>query len=152
MAKFDAAEAVEVLEFDFTRYGGMKGVIPEPSTKKVETFNVEMRAFAQEMRDTLSGATGGMDLKALADMKDEDFDEGDLDKVVDAIESIPDDMFSQQQERLSGALGRLCSGTPDQDQLMRLPFRVFTAFNKWIVGEIRPEKGTPATKASRAGR
>lgn len=144
MAKFNAGEIVEPLEYDFTRYGGSAGVIPEPTSKKVDEFNDTMRRYAAEAKKKISDATGGKSLSAIIQM---DENSADAEEILDALEGLDSNMLSGQQETLAEALGKLCSGSPDKDQLLRLPFRVFAAFNKWMVAEIRPEKGTPATKA-----
>ena len=50
MSKFDAATAVEEMEYDFSKYVGGVGVIPEPTTGQMNTYVVSMRRLMTEYR------------------------------------------------------------------------------------------------------
>lgn len=153
MGKFDAATAVEALEYDFTAYGGSKGQIQEPSTGAVNAFFNNMKAMFKEVKG----------LQALANVDVEELDEGQMGDLVGKMEDVGD-ISSKFQEHSTGALAELCGATwvPDEDaedpkeqghyeggsptheDLKKLPFRVNQAFTQWLMAEIRPKKTTPA--------
>lgn len=127
MAGFDAATAVEPMEWDFSHYGGGKGVVPEPSTREMQDFQ---RDFAKVMRK-------GQKLE----VSDEDamkMSEKEFDKLQKDAQAIG--------EELDELIARLCKGTPSREDVATLPFRVKTAFSKWLMEQFAPEGGTSGTK------
>lgn len=155
MAKFDAATAVELLEYDFSKYGGTKGEVQEPTTGKVSDFFNNMRAVIQEVR-ALQGSAG--DLQSPA----EDMSEEEIAQRMAAIEEASEGAQHFQQRTIE-LLAELCGaewedrgedervlvgGAPSLDDLSRLPYRVLQAFSRWIVESIRPKETTPDTRPS----
>ncbi|AWY07506.1 hypothetical protein SEA_LAZERLEMON_23 [Streptomyces phage LazerLemon] len=127
MAGFDASTAVEPMEYDFTAYEGSKGVVPEPSTKEMQVFQ---REFAKVMRK-------GQALE-ISDDEAMKLSEKQFDKLQKDAEAIG--------EELDELIAGLCKGTPSREDVAKLPFRVKTAFSKWLMEQFAPEGGTSGTK------
>lgn len=126
---FDAGKAVDPMEWDFTTVeGGIgKGVVPEPSTREMKAFQSE---FAQIMRD---GRKLEVSDAEAAEMSDKDFK---------AFQKKADEIG----ERLDIAIAKLCKNCPSQEEVASLPFRVKTAFSKWLMEQFNPEGETSGTK------
>lgn len=127
MAGFDAATAVDPMEYDFTKYGAGSGVVPEPSTKEMRDFQ---RDFAKVMR---KGQQLEVSDEAALKMSEKQFEK--LQKDAEAI-----------GEELDELIGRLCKGTPSTADVALLPFRVKTAFSNWLMKQFAPEGETSGTK------
>ncbi len=135
---FNAGEVLEPLDYDFSAFGGPVGVIPEPSSGAVKDYFRAMKNLAKEARKfkDIEAKLGNID-----DVSDEELAERMA--TIDEAEEGADELQRAQKE----ALAALCSNTPSFDELDRLPFRIFTAFNKWLVGEINPKTAAPGSKA-----
>ena len=153
MAKFNAATAVERMEYDFTEYGGGEGVIPEPTTQAVNEFFSEARAIMKRAKELQARVQG--DRAEVSDLNNEE--------AIEALSNLADeagDLTNQVQDDMARAISILCGaqwvgengsatlvgGSPTADQLKTLPFRVMQAFSTWIMEEIRPKKVAPGTK------
>jgi len=126
MAGFNAATAVDPLDFDFSKYGGPTGVIPEPSTKQVEAF----LNTAQDVAKLLGIAPG----QALS---------------VESISAIPQDAAEKMNALMTERVLELCAGEITEEDLDKLPFRVRSAFTAWLAGELAPDPTTPAAATRR---
>lgn len=139
MGSFDAATAVEQLDYDFTAYDADKGVIPEPSTGQMEAYFNEVREIAQRARKLQESAKKMQEREKSGDaMSDEEAQE--------VLAAMDEFSLAKFQSEMSAAIARLCSDSPSEDQLAKLPHRVLQAFMKWISGEFRPEAGVATTK------
>lgn len=138
MARFDAATAVEELEWDFTKYGGKTGVIPEPQTKQVNDFFKSMKAMVREVKQ-ISKNTPALSLDA------DNLSEEDMEALSDQIDASGQ-IAEEYQQRTRELLAELCSNSPNAEDLAVLPQRVLAAFSTWLVGELRPKQQAPATK------
>lgn len=130
MAKFNAATAVESLDYDFTAYKpDAVGVVPEPTTKQIQAYFDAVRNIAKTMQSLKSDV--------------EQANSGNLpDEEVAAILSKMEELdIATYQDEMKDATVALCSGTPSREDLDVLPFRVLQAFMQWITGEFRPEGG-----------
>lgn len=129
MAAFDAGTAVDPMDYDFTTVPGGKGkgTVPEPSTEEMKDFQ---RDFARIMRDGQKLEKTDEEMTA---MSDEDFEV--FQKSADAI-----------GERLDIVISTLCKNQPSQEEVATLPFRVKTAFSKWLMEQFSPEGETAGTK------
>lgn len=160
MSRFDAATAVEAMEYDFTKYGGSVGEIPEPTTGQMNDFMVGMRRLLAEYRSQMPTQDDD-DEKDPRDMSSEE-----LGQMMDSLE---DNMAlaAEFNEKSILLTAEFCSHQPSTDELSKLPMRVMRAFSKWLMQQINPkeeeEKGTiralpapqdrrPATKGSRKAR
>lgn len=139
MGTFNAATAVEQLDYDFEAYGGGKGTIPEPTTGQMEAYFNEIREIAANARKLQESAKKmqerGNDAEALSDEETQE--------ILAAMDSFS---LQQFQSQMSAAIARLCSDSPSEEQLSKLPHRVLQAFMKWISGEFRPEAGAATTR------
>ena len=107
MAGFDASTAVEPMEYDFTAYGGSKGIVPEPSTKEMQVFQ---RDFAKVMRKGQALEISDEEAMKLTDKQ--------FDKLQADAQGIG--------EELDELIAQLCKGEPSREDVAKLPFRVFT--------------------------
>lgn len=129
MAGFDAGSAVDPMEYDFTSVpGGVgKGVVPEPSTKEMKDFQKEYAAIMRR----------GQQL----DVSDED-----ALKMTEKEFATFQAKVAKIGEELDECIARLCKNTPSAEEVATLPFRVKTAFSKWLMEQFAPEGGASATK------
>ena len=147
MAKFVPSEHVERLEYDFTEYGGSTGVIPEPSTGRVNGFFRDMKSMMREV-SALQSLVKDLDVE---EMSEEDM-VAKMSQVEEA-EAVGSEFQQRSMENLAilcGATrnddGTIEGGTPGVAEFELLPYRVLQAFSTWLMGEIRPKKETPGTK------
>lgn len=117
MAKFNAATAVESLEYDFTHYGGKAGTIPEPSVEQVNTFLSTINSAYKRI----------------------------LSITPDEAAEMSEEEAEQLGSGVADALAELCSNQPSREEIEALPFRVMAAFVGWVAGEISPNQATPGT-------
>lgn len=159
MAKFDAATAVEEMDYDFTKYGGREGVVPEPSTGQVNKYFAGMRVLLREAQaaSAKAKALNGVNLEEMGD-----------DELAEAFENVDSAVAeaSDFQAKTMELLAALCSDQPSVEELSVLPVRVLQAFNKWVIRQINPKSEgeaevvqirtpqdrRPATKGSRKAR
>lgn len=161
MAKFDAGTAVETLDYDFTAFGGGRGTVPEPSTKKVNQYFNEIKAVAKDVKALQAQAKSVENIEEFSD-----------EAAMEVLDSVDMDELQEQatdfQARMVEALAVLCGGewvdnepdaegksggkrhveggSPSLEDLEGLPYRVLQAFNQWLMEQIRPKRTTPATK------
>lgn len=143
MAKFDAASAVEEMEWDFTTFAGKtaRGVVPEPTTGQVEEYFNGLRNLVLQMKSEIKEKTG-LDVENLKNVKEEDLAE----ETIKAMTNMGESMLSEQQAGLAELTAKVCSEKPNSEQLMKLPYRVFSEFQKWLMGELRPNSQATGTK------
>lgn len=160
MAKFNAATAVESLDWDFTAFGGGEGTIAEPTTGAVNKFTSNVKGMLKEVKALQKSAK---DLEGLADI--EEMDEAELAEKMGKIDEASEGAETFQRmtlEHLAELCGakretyptqegdgdpgyRFVGGSPSLEQLETLPYRHLQAFSQWLMGEIRPKKTTPGT-------
>jgi len=131
---FDAGNAVEPLDFDFSAFvEDCKGTIPEPSQGALERFFDATREI---------GTQAGVAALEQASSASE---------VAGALATASEDVLDALTDKLVVAVADLCSGTPSLEQIQQLPFRVRQAFIDWLLGEITdPTKLNPASRDSLA--
>lgn len=127
MAAFDAGSAVEPMAYDFTTTpsGQGKGVVPEPSTKDMKNFQ---KAFAAITREAAK-----LDVEDIAKTSDEEFE-------------LLQKKGEELGERLDAAIAKLCKDKPSAEEVATLPFRLKTAFSRWLMEQFNPESAASATK------
>ncbi len=47
---FNAAKAVQALDWDFSAYGGGSGTSPEPSTRAIQHYQQQLRVYVQALQ------------------------------------------------------------------------------------------------------
>lgn len=123
MPKFDAGSAVEPLEFDFSKYGGKTGTMPEPSQTEFAKFaakqqSIQLEALSMQKRLDAADKDGKLDAEFLAEVEAEG---------------------KKLDDRLSAAIAELFKDQPSVEDMGRLPYRVKQALSVWIVGKFSPE-------------
>lgn len=151
MAKFNASD-IEVLEYDFEKFGGGSGEINEPTTARVNGFFRDMKNMFKEVQ-SLQAQAKGMDVEV------EEMDDEALAEAVGKVDEA-EAGASEIQQRMIENLAVLCGGefvddgvgqqvvvggAPSLDALNTLPYRHLQAFSKWLIGEISPKKTTPGS-------
>lgn len=145
MAKFDAATAVEPIEYDFSEFGGASGVTPEPTTDALDRFMDELRVLFEKirrMRDKIhterTKAPEGVD------------PEGEEDLAMEAAKLVEmDELRGASKEILKTmqlVIADLTQGKPSEEDLAKLPQRVFMAYLAWLVDQLKPKAITPGTR------
>lgn len=133
---FDAG-VYGTLRYDFKKFGGVQGVIPDPSDEQIETFMRNMRDTAKEFGQDESVDPDSMSAEELQELME---DEAAL-------------QIKEAQVKISGLVGDLCSSSPSADELLALPLRVRQGFMRWLQGKLLdPESEAADTTPSRVTR
>lgn len=135
MTTFDAATAVEQMEYDFSKYvegDDASGIIPEPTTDQMEAYFTGAKAIAKKVKGLQADAKG---LQEKADSGEISDDE--MEQVLSSMDSVS---IKAVQGEMADLIGALCSNSPSAETLMRLPYRVLQAFFGWVQGNLRPER------------
>jgi hypothetical protein len=130
MAGFDSGTAVEAMDFNFEAHGGPKGVIPDPSQKKMRKFQ---RAAGEIQREFKLLMKANED-----DDKNPTLSAEELNALADKADALSD--------KLDDVIAEMCSGIPSAEEVHKLPHRVKMAFTEWLMEQFRPEASTAATK------
>lgn len=134
---FDAATAVEPMDFDFSKYAvddkgkvlpGAKGTVPEPSQE-------EFRAYSRGLTK-LGIAFRAVEKKS--ETHDEDGKRVREDLTEDEINALSDEVqvLGDQVDTLVATLSK---DQPSKDLMAKLPFRVKNKFAKWLQEEFAPK-------------
>lgn len=136
MAKFDAAEEIDELEYDFSKYStspAAVGSIPEPSAKQISAF---LSTIAQMIREELDGNG------------DTSLDADNPAELLAALDKMTEAQFTKQSKTMCAAIAKLCSNMPSEAVLTKLPWRLQQSFAGWVQGHFFPEASRAATNAS----
>lgn len=158
MAKFNAATAVDTLDWDFTAFDGGEGVISEPSTGDVNRFFKNMKKMMKDVKALQKNVRSLEEFSDVEEMSDEDvtaqmgkIDEAELGaeefqrRTMECLAELCGAKWVTNAENLDES-DILVGGSPSLEQLQTLPYRHLQAFSEWLMGEIRPKKTTPGTK------
>lgn len=130
MGSFNAAAAVEPLEYDFTAYmDGVQGVIPEPSQGQVS-------AYFREIAEAVDEVKGLREKVAAIQNENGEVDEENVD-VAELMEEMKSFNMDETLGKITRATATLCSDQPSYEQIDGLPFRVRQAFIKWVGSQFR---------------
>jgi len=131
-ASFDAGTVIEPLEWNFEKYGGGSGVIPEPTDRQFAQFQKSIKSLLESsgMMPLARAAAGGNINPADALKLMSEMPEGGLDKLNDQMVEI---------------ISVFTSNCPSAEQINRLPMRVRQAFMGWVMGQFGPKASPPAT-------
>lgn len=153
---FDAGASVVPLDWDFTRFGGGKGVSPEPSTRQIEKFFRGWSALQQAIINTKSAA-----LQNVRDLSPDEAKERMLkyaelsideayELAYDELEALADPNETADNDRKMAQLAsELTSGCPSVEQIQTLPHRVRAVYYRHLIKEMNdPELFAAATKPS----
>lgn len=136
MPKFNAESIGGEIEYDFTKWGGPEGVVPEPPRHLV---NALMKNITKAFKDADLGPETG---------------EGEVlspEQVADTMNKIEDEeMFQNLTDKLVEHLAEVCGGSPSKKDLEALPYRPFMGFFGYLIGNLtNPEASAPDTNSSR---
>jgi hypothetical protein len=162
MAAFNAASIVEPLDYDFTgmalapnnirELADVRGVIPEPSSVQVRRFMQasarELQRIQREAADAAGKAGQGTGEPAEdAEGADADIGAGDVADAIELLAGADERAGEAARKRDAANVSKLCSGEISAETLMKLPFRIYRGFGKWLWEEITdPEAVTGAGK------
>ena len=133
MAGFDASTVCEGLDWDFSKFDGGKGTIPEPSDRAIAAFFKEMSALTKKLIE-----------------KAEIPDAPSAEDVLRALADIPEsELFMEMVSGTAKSYAKLCSNQPTVTQLNKLPMRVRFRFYAWLMTELRPEAAGADTTTPR---
>lgn len=139
---FNIVDEVEDLAFDFTKalpnVPGASGAIPEPSAKQIGAF---FTAIAQVIRDQV-------DLGK--DDDESEFDPKNPADLMRALDSFTEAQFVKVSKQMCAAHAKLCSNTPSEAILSKLPYRHQQAFFGWVQESFLPNQSSAATSPSPA--
>lgn len=138
MPKFDASTIGGDIEYDFSKWGGPAGVVPEPPRNAVS-----------KLMKTVSTAFKEMGLRD-EDADDESLTPNDVVNTMAKAEEDDEELFEKLTEKLTDALAEVCAGSPSRDALAALPYRPFMGFFGYLIGNLTNPEGTrPGTSNSR---
>lgn len=126
---FDAGAVVEPLDYDFTKYGGRKDTIPEPTDKQIDALFKDIYNVVRKLLEPL-----GQEVPEDARQNPE--------LLLMAVAGMSDDQlpqFADFMKDLAGVFAKACTHNPKVSELQALPMRVRMHFYGWLVGELRPE-------------
>lgn len=122
------------LRYDFKTFGGIQGIVPDPSDEQIEAFMRGMREMAKKY--------GG----------DEDLDVDNLsaEQLQDLLEDDSNLRITEAQQEIAELTSELTSGSPNKEQLLALPFRVRQGFLRWLQTKLMdPEANAAGSTPSR---
>ena len=141
MTSFDAGTIVEELDYNFEKFGGRKGTIPEPDEATIITMYAEMDQLVKEI------AAEHVELPPDTTAED----------LVQALNLVT---MSESYEPMLRGMTRIhakaCSHSPSEEELEQLPPRIRALFFQWFQKMMRPEleaaDSTTAPRVRRIGR
>jgi hypothetical protein len=135
MPKFDADSIDGDLEYDFSKWGGPSGTVPEPPQHAVRGL---MKRISRVFKD--SGLR--------KEDEEDNITPGEVAETMDRVED--DEMFEKLNIELLDALAMVCGGSPSKEELEKLPYRPFMGFFGYLIGNLtNPEGSTSGTTNSR---
>lgn len=116
MATFDA-NSIGSINYDFAHWNGPAGTVPEPSDSQIDELMSDLRTAMKKY--------------------DMDVDESDdTSDVTEKMNNASENFFKDMQEDLIKAYGKVCGGSPSEETLRNLPFRIRNKFFGYLMGEI----------------
>lgn len=123
MAGFKALDAAEPLDYDFNPYLDIAGTIVEPTSDQIDVFRQSMTNAYTELDidpEMLKAAVSG--------------DIGDHAESVLAHFGEIMASTSELETKTAQIVAVLCAGSPSEENIMALPYRVRQAFLGWVTG------------------
>ena len=134
---FDASQ-YGALRYDFKKWGGIMGQIPDPSDEQIEQLMHRLREIAKEFGDE---ELDGLDL-----------DEASASELQAVLDSDAKLRLADAQRALCEAYGELCQGSPDATALLSLPLRVRQGFFGWLQQKLLSGEASAADSRPSRGR
>jgi hypothetical protein len=124
MPGFDAGTIVEPMDYNFTKFGGRKAVIPEPDEDQVKLMYSEMDGL----------------LKSIASEFVKLPDNPSAQDLVESLNQLTmSESYAPMLQGMTEIYSRLCSNSPSVDELLLLPPRIRALFFQWVAKQMRPE-------------
>lgn len=134
MPGFDASTIVEPLDYDFTKFGGKKGVIPEPSEEKLVEFYSAMDGLLKSVAGDFVQLPPNPSATEL----------------VEALNQLTmNESYKPMLDGMTTLHAKLCADSPSEAELLMLPPRIRALFFQWIAQQLRPELGAADTQTLR---
>lgn len=108
-------------------------VVPEPSTEQVVTFWNDWNAAYQRAREAAMRATAEFGTPPEGETTEQREDR------MLAEEAAAQGAAAKLMEDRIAIVSAACSGTPSEDELKALPFRVRRGFEAYLAGKLGPE-------------
>lgn len=124
MPGFDAGSIVEPLDYNFTKFGGKRGVIPEPDDKRIAKLYADQESLTKEIV--------GEHVKLPVNPGPQDIAEA-------LMQSTMSETYLPMLDGMTHVYAEFCQSSPSEDELRMLPPRIRTLFFQWIIKNIRPE-------------
>ena len=150
MPRFDASSLGGDLDYDFTKWGGKSGTVPEPSRFAAKRFFKDVQRVFKELDIAPDG----------------DADTTSPDQIVEVMNAIDDEeMFDKLTDGVTDCLARLCGGeekkdgesvvwtggSPTHQELTALDYRPFMGFFGYLMSNLmNPELQASGMKNSPA--
>jgi hypothetical protein len=150
---FDAAKAVEPLDWNFEKFDGGSGTIPEPSERDLQTFTRKFRKLMQAILKEGSRVAKVEQERAKAEETAEEGEEATI-TLADALAALEDPDMPEETammviDKMSEIVAELAHGSPTLETITGLPSRIRAAFFSWLIQELFvPEVGAVATPPS----
>jgi hypothetical protein len=134
LPSFDAATVVEPMDYDFTKFGGRKGDIPEPNEDQVISLYSSMDELVKE----LAGEFVQLPKNPSAT------------ELVDSLNQLTmSESYKPMLDGMTVIYARVCSDTPSEEELRQLPPRIRALFFQWVAKQLRPELDAVDSKSQR---
>lgn len=142
--EFDESTAPEALKYNFTKWGGVRGEIPEPTEAGMQAyvkFHEDLISSDQGNREDQLRAEANAITEAAAADEGSVKIEGDLPDFEDLAAPEPPKRRTLREiilgdpdeaRRTAEAVGEVCQHSPSVEQIWALPYRPRVAFINWI--------------------
>jgi hypothetical protein len=135
---FDAGQ-YGTLRYDFKKYGGVQGIIPDPSDEQIEEFMRSLRQVARDFGDD--------------ELEDVDVDNASAEELSALLDKDDSLELAAAQRAMCECYAQLCQGSPDAAALLSLPLRVRQGFMTWLQRKLLSGEASAAdTSGSQARR
>lgn len=158
---FKAAEAVEALDWDFTKYGGGSGTSPEPSTADIHQYQRSLRSLVGALQRLQTAEIFADSDELTGDELKEQMRQWrglSLDEAMARIDQEQQDALVKLGEagdpttldnKICELVARTLGQCPNQTQIQTLPHRVRFAYYGWVTEELlNPELVAAGMKPS----
>lgn len=131
MPSFDASTIVEPLDYDFSKFGGRKAVIPEPTEEKIVAYYASL----DELMKSLAGDFVQLPPNPSAQ------------ELIEALNQLTmNESYKPMLDGITAIVADLCSNSPSVEEIRQLPPRMRALFFQWIAREMRPELSAADSK------
>lgn len=131
---------IEPLAFDFRPYRELHGIVPEPTAHQYENYtNGLQEVYSKQLKIAKKA-------KEATEGKSDSSEE----KQVLLLEVMASTRAESREmtEKMAILTASFCSNVITAEQFVDLPYRLFTAFSRWLLEQFKnPESQTPDTNS-----